>query len=371
MADANIVSTTPVYPHTHTHAQPSVIAELRVSPEIAAAAALGHRALRVPREPHARVVEVQDVIAAEAKGGEAAGGGLVAVVAVTIAAIAVDVPVLPAAGDVVGVVGARDADDLEADDAAGEVPAAVGAADAGVDAGGEEGVAGLHGGGGGGDRRQGRGGGGGGRRGRGGRRRLALGGVVGQVGLGVAVDAAEGDLAGRGLEGGDAGALGAAGGLDVEAGAVEEELVALEVGAVGPAPGDAAHVVDVAGGADGEDERRRLHVVVALDVAGQDVDEGVGYARQHDALDVALGHGARRLLLEPRRQLVVAEVAHGDKGPVRQGQGLLVGDGRPVARRDEGGYGLEVGIRPGSDDVVDIQLLLLKVLAPFVDELQG
>ena len=128
-----------------------MIAELRVGPEIAAAAALGHRALRVPREPHARVIEVQDVIAAEAKGGEAAGGGLVAaaIVAVTIVAVAAaDVPVLPAAGDVVGVVGARDADDLETDDAAGEVPAAVGAADAGVDAGGEEGVAGLHGGGG-------------------------------------------------------------------------------------------------------------------------------------------------------------------------------------------------------------------------------
>ena len=100
-----------------------MIRQLRVRLEVAAAAALGHGALDVPGEPLPGVVEVQDVLAAQAKGREAAGHARLLLV--------------------LGLVGARHADDLEADDAAGQVAAAVGAADAGVDAGGEQRVARL------------------------------------------------------------------------------------------------------------------------------------------------------------------------------------------------------------------------------------
>ena len=121
--------------------------------------------------------------------------------------------------------------------------------------------------------------------------------MVGEGGLGVAVDAAESNLTGRGFNGGHAIALGALGGLDVELGTVEEELVALELGAVGIAPGATTDVVNVAGIADGEDEGGCLDVVKLLYVAGKGVDHGVGDASEDDALDISILDSPGDLLL--------------------------------------------------------------------------
>lgn len=164
--------------------------------------------------------------------------------------------------------------------------------------------------------------------------------VIGEGGLRVAVDASEGNLARGGLEGRYAVAFGALGGLDVELGPVEEELVALEVRAVGSTPGGAANVVDVARVANGQDEGGGLDVVKLLDVAGEDVHHGVRDAREDDAFNVTVLDGVGDLLLQPCRELVVAEIADRHKGAIRQGQGALVGDISPVTGSYEGGDGL-------------------------------
>lgn len=206
-----------------------MVVELRVRLEITPTPALGHGTLDVPREPLPRVIQVLDVVAPQAERGEPPR----------------QLGLLP----LLRPVRARDADDLEADDAPGEVPPAVGAADARVDAGGQERVPALA----------------------GGRRRRGAGVVRCQGGPGIAVDAPEGDLAAGGLQGGNPVSLGALGGLDLELGPLEEELVSLEVRAVRVSPGPAADIVDIPRVADGENENSGLHVVELFDVARKDV----------------------------------------------------------------------------------------------------
>lgn len=140
--------------------------------------------------------------------------------------------------------------------------------------------------------------------------------VVCERGLGVAEDATQGDLARRRLEAGGAVPLGALGRLDVELGALEEELVALEVSAIGIAPGTAADVVNVSRGTNGEDERGSLDVVEFLDVAGKDVHHGLRDAGEHDALDVSIRYGLGNLLLQPRSELVIVKVADCNIGTI-------------------------------------------------------
>lgn len=323
-----------------------VIVELRVGAKVALAAALGHGALDVAREPLPRVVQVQDVLAAHAKRREAARHARLVLF--------------------LGPVRARHADDLEAHDAPGEVPPAVGTADARADARREQRVARLHAGGG---------------RWRG--RRCLRGAaaaaavmvmvvmVVGEGGFRVAVDAAQGNLPrGRLDQRVGAVALGALGGLDLELGALEEEAVALEQRAVGVAPGAAAKVVNVLGVAERQHERGRLVVVKLFDVLGKDVDEVVRDAGEDNGLDVALVDGEGDLVREPARQLVVVKVADGDVGAVREGQRALVGDEGPVARGDERRDGAQVRIRLGGDRVVKVELLPRELLVAAVDELQ-
>lgn len=194
--------------------------------------------------------------------------------------------------------------------------------------------------------------------------------MVRERGLGVAKDAAEGNLAIGRLEHGVSVALGALGGLDLELGALEEEAVALQQRAVGVAPGAAANVVNVPRVADGQGEDGGLVVVELFDVARKNVDQVVRDARQDDALHVAALDGEGDLLVEPFGELVVVEVAHGDVGAVGEREGALVGDERPVARRDEGGDGAQVGVCLGGDGVVKVELLLGELLVAAVDELQ-
>lgn len=181
--------------------------------------------------------------------------------------------------------------------------------------------------------------------------------------LGVAVDAAQGDLARGRLDFGPAApivlALAPLGRLDLELGALVKRLVALQVRPVGVAPGRAAVVVHVARRAKRHDERRRLHVVELGHVGGQDVDQLVRDARQHDTLDVTHANGLGDLVGEPGREVVVVKVAHGDKGAVAQGQGPLACDEGPVARRDEGRDGAQVRVGLGGDDFVKVEWLLL------------
>lgn len=202
---------------------PLMIIQLRIRPKVAPAPALGHGALDVPREPLPRVVQVQDVLAAEAEGGKSRGDADVRV------------------GRGLGPVGARDADDLEAHDAARQVTAAVGAADARADVGGRERV-------------------------RAGLLLLPLArrqqarpysrprappsssssaGCLRELVLGVAVHAPQGDLARRRRDGGHAAPLALLGAFDFELGPLHEGLVALEVGSVRVAPRATSVVVDV------------------------------------------------------------------------------------------------------------------------------
>lgn len=121
--------------------------------------------------------------------------------------------------------------------------------------------------------------------------------------FGVAVDAAQRDLARRGFDFRPAAAvilaLASLGRLHLELGALVKCLVALQVRPVGVAPGRAAVVVDVARRAKRHDERRGLHVVELGHVGGQDIDHLLRDARQHDALDVALVDGLGDLGGEP------------------------------------------------------------------------
>lgn len=242
----------------------------------------------MPRKPLPRVIEMQHMLTPKTERGEPPSRlGLLLLL---------------------GPVRARHADNLEAHDAPGQVTTAVGAAYTGVDARQMHQVlilsVGRH----------------GQRRGRSGMV------VVLERGGGVAVDAAEGDLSGRGLDGRDAVSLGSLGRLDFELCALEEELVALEVRPVGVSPGTASDVVDVARVAYGQDERGRLHVVELLHVPGKDVHHGVRDAGQDNALDVALLDSPRDLLLQPVRELIVGEVANRDKGTIDHGQGVLIRD---------------------------------------------
>lgn len=143
--------------------------------------------------------------------------------------------------------------------------------------------------------------------------------MIGERRAGVAVDAAEGDLARRGLERRDAITLGAFCGLDFELGALKEEAMALKIGTVRVAPRPAADVVNVSRGTDGHDQRGGLEVVELFDIASKDVHHGVGDAGKADALDISLLHGARDLFVEPGSELVVCEVAKRNIGSVGKG----------------------------------------------------
>lgn len=231
-------------------------------------------------KPLSRMVEVQDVLAAQAEGRETSGHASLLLL--------------------LRLVGARHADDLETDDAARKMAPAIGAADTGVDSGGKQRVTSLEG--------RGRGCG------------DSLGAQVAGVcerGLGVAEYATQGDLARWRLEAGGAVPLGALGRLDVELSTLEEELVALEVSAIGVAPSTTADVVDVPGGANGEDERCSLDVVEFLNVAGKNVHHGLRDAGEHDALDVSVRYGLGDLLLQPRSELVIVKVTDCDIGTIR------------------------------------------------------
>lgn len=61
------------------------------------------------------------------------------------------------------------------------------------------------------------------------------------------------------------------GGFDLKLGALEEGLVALQVGPVRVAPDHTAVVVDIARRADRQHEGRCLHVVELFDVSREDV----------------------------------------------------------------------------------------------------
>lgn len=190
-------------------------------------------------------------------------------------------------------------------------------------------------------------------------------------GLGVTVDAAEGDLARGWFQRGDAVSLGAFGGFDFELCALEEELMTLEVGAIGVTPSAAADIVDVARVADGENEGCGLVVLEFLDVARKDVDEGVCDACEDYAFDVAVLNGQRDLFVQPGCELGVGEVAHGDVDAVCEGEGALVGDVGPVACGDEGGDGAEIGIGVGGDVFVKVELFLGELAGAAADELEG
>lgn len=151
--------------------------------------------------------------------------------------------------------------------------------------------------------------------------------IVDKRGFGVAEDAAEGDLSRGRLEVGDSITLGALCGLDVELCAMKEELVALKMSSVGVAPGAAADVVDITRGTDGEDESRRLDVVELLYVAGKDINQGLRDACKDDALDVTVSYRQGDLVVKPCGKLIVVKVADGDIDSIREGQGLLAGDG--------------------------------------------
>ncbi len=102
-----------------------MVVQLGIRSEIAPAATLGNRTLDVPREPLPRMVEMQHMLAPQAKRREAARHlGLLLLL---------------------GLVGARHAHDLEADDAAGEMSSAVGAAYTRVNARRQQRVARFHG----------------------------------------------------------------------------------------------------------------------------------------------------------------------------------------------------------------------------------
>lgn len=96
--------------------------------------------------------------------------------------------------------------------------------------------------------------------------------VVCKGGFGVAEDAAEGDLAVWGFNHWITVALGAFGGFDFEFGALEEETMPLEEGAVGVAPRTAANVVNVSRVAGGEDEDGGLVVAELFDIARKNID---------------------------------------------------------------------------------------------------
>lgn len=140
--------------------------------------------------------------------------------------------------------------------------------------------------------------------------------VVGERRAGIAVDAAESDLARRGLQRGDSIALRALRGLDLELCSLEEEAVALEIGAVSVAPCSAANIINVSRSADGHDQRGSLEVVELFDVACKDVNHGICDASKADGLDISLFHSAGDLFAEPCGELVVCEVAERNVGSV-------------------------------------------------------
>jgi len=140
--------------------------------------------------------------------------------------------------------------------------------------------------------------------------------VVGERRAGVAVDAAEGDLARRRLQRGDSIALGALRGLDFELCSLEEEAVALEIGAVSVAPCTAANIVNVSWGANGHDQRGSLEVVEFFDIACKDVNHGISDTGKADGLDISLLHSARDLFAKPCGELVVREVTERNIGSI-------------------------------------------------------
>lgn len=140
--------------------------------------------------------------------------------------------------------------------------------------------------------------------------------AVCEGGLGVAVDAAKGNLSRGRLEAGDTVTLGTLGRLDVELGPLEEEFMSLKEGAVGVPPGSAADVVNISGAADGEDKCSSLDIVELLYVAGKDVNHDLGDASQDDAFNVTLGNGLSDLLIKPGCELAVIKVADGNIGAI-------------------------------------------------------
>jgi hypothetical protein len=51
-------------------------------------------------------------------------------------------------------------------------------------------------------------------------------------------------------------------------------------------------------------------------MSGKDVDHSVSDTRQNDAFHVTILDGCGDLILEPVRELVVAEIANGNKGTI-------------------------------------------------------
>lgn len=123
--------------------------------------------------------------------------------------------------------------------------------------------------------------------------------MVGKRRAGVAVDATESDLARRGFQRGDSIAFGTLRGLDLELCSLEEEAVALEIGAVSVAPGSAADIVNVSRSADRHDQRGSLEVVELFDIARKDVNHGICDAGKADGFDISLFHSAGDLFAEP------------------------------------------------------------------------
>lgn len=204
---------------------------------------------------------------------------------------------------------------LVTENTARQMSPAVGTADARVDAGREHGVARLH----------------GGRRHNG---RCVM--MIGERSTGIAVDATEGDLARRRLERRNTVTLGALGGLNLELCPLEEEAMALKIGAICIAPCSAADVVNVSRSADGHDERGGLKIVKLFYIAGKDVHHGVGDASQTDSFNVSLPHSACDLLIQPGSKLVISEVAKRNISSVCKGQGRLVGYDGPVTSSYQG-----------------------------------
>lgn len=272
-----------------------MIIQLRVRPKIAPAATLRHRTLGVPRKPLPRVIQMQYVFTPETKRREPARHASLLFF--------------------FGPIRARHANDFIAENAPREVSSAVGTAYAGVDACCEHGIARLHG-------------------GRGHHGSCTV--VVGERRAGIAVDAAEGDLARRGLQRGDSVALGALCGLDLELCSLEEEAVALEIGAVSVAPCSAADIVNVSRSADGHDQRGSLEVVELFDIACKYFHHGICDAGKADGLDISLFHSARDLFAEPCGELVVREVTERNIGSVCERQGGLISDDGPIPRSYQG-----------------------------------
>lgn len=79
-----------------------------------------------------------------------------------------------------------------------------------------------------------------------------------------------------------------------------------------------------------------MHVLVFLNIAGEDVHEVFGDACENDAFNVTVLDGKGHVISEPLGELLVIKVANGNDNPVSERQGALVCDGGPVASGDEG-----------------------------------